>query len=95
MLIRSQDKKNLININAAAQLYVDHKTVYVDFNNDLTEGYQELGDYSSEEDAIKVLDMIQETYTDVELAKQDYEKYNYVDDFTFEMPTEKEMQELS
>ncbi len=61
MLIRSQDKKIVLNI--------DQIVIFVRDNCILCDGYvispggtNLLGEYSSEEKAIKVLDMIQEKY---------------------------------
>ena len=62
MLIRSQDKKTLVNLDNtnAIRIYegdtgftVDAWGVNIDY---------EIGEYSTEEKAIKVLDMIQEEY---------------------------------
>lgn len=67
MLIRSQDKEILANMEGpiAIEILSDgkgHATMY------WKDSYV-LGTYSSKEKAIKVLDMIQEAYTDFESAK--------------------------
>ena len=67
MLIRSQDKAFLLNFNNLTAIYMekidkDFAIVYNDFEDAYT-----LGKYSTEAKAMKVLDMIQEAYTDAEL----------------------------
>jgi len=66
MFIRSQNKKALINLGNATQIYIDDDNIVgVDFNNSLEDeygGYTDIGTYSTEEKAIKVLDRIESTY---------------------------------
>lgn len=63
MLIRSQNKKFLINLNNSFGIEIvdcnenEFKIVFSDSCNDYSAGC-----YSSEEKAIKVLDMMQEAY---------------------------------
>ena len=61
MLIRSQNKKILINMDNVTDLRIvcgsEIMACYIN------EGYQRIGKYSDEAKAIKVLDMIQDTYT--------------------------------
>lgn len=60
MLIRSQNKKCIINLNNVDTLeYRENKIVYYNGGEE-TKGT--LGTYSTEEKAIKVLDMIQKSY---------------------------------
>ena len=61
MWIRSQDKKSLVNVSAV-EIEVDTNAQVVRGFGDSTSviDYWELGEYSTEEKAIKVLDMIQE-----------------------------------
>lgn len=64
MIIRSQDKKTIVIFENIGQLYIekDYRSnikIAVDFPDGRT---CELGVYSTEEKAIKVLDMIQENY---------------------------------
>lgn len=70
MLIRSQDKERLMDY-IRASVGIDHE-VSEDKNIWISIVYSEnacglLGKYSSEEKALKVLDMIQEAYADAEL----------------------------
>lgn len=66
MLIRSQDKKSLININAVSQFYVDDdNNITADFNNSDDCGFEVVGEYSTEAKAIKVLDAIENAYVSV------------------------------
>ena len=84
MLIRSQDKKGFINMNTVSQLYVDaDNNITVDFNNSDDDGFEVIGEYSTEAKAIKVLDMIQDAY-----------KSNSIDgDFpVFQMPSDEELE---
>lgn len=63
MLIRSQDKKTLVNLESinAIRIYEENTGFSV---NALGVGVNyEIGEYSTEEKAIKVLDMIQHVYT--------------------------------
>lgn len=89
MLIRSQDKKILINFNGAysfeiMELDTDFRIVCFDAENDYS-----FASYSTKEKALKVLDMIQDAY----------EKYEYEKVFktglrlfeTFQMPEDSEV----
>lgn len=74
MLIRSQDKKKIYNFEHIRRIFVDTNMI-------LADDASILGEYSTEEKAIKVLDMIQNAYavcesvrtltsgTSIELAK--------------------------
>ena len=67
MLIRSQDKKIIVNLQSISQFYTLRGEVVADFNNaDENSGYATLGVYDNEETAIKVLDIIQENYKNLE-----------------------------
>ena len=59
MLIRTQDKKALINTEQVQIVYVAGNLVKCN----LRDCSPILGQYSTEEKALKVLDMIQETYS--------------------------------
>ena len=67
MLIRSQDKEMIINMDATNHIYV--REVYRPSGNliDISSDEMRLGYYSTKEKAIKVLDMIQEAYADAKL----------------------------
>lgn len=60
MLIRSQDKKAIVNINNVDTISIIGNVVFA-FNG-LQESRADLGTYSTEEKAIKALDMIQNAY---------------------------------
>lgn len=64
MIIRSQDKKMIINFNNIDSICIEHNVcefTVVGFNG-LEESRIKLGAYFIEEKAIKVLDMIQSAY---------------------------------
>lgn len=65
MLIRSQDKSILINMNNVSSIEVgdDRLRIFAD-NGD---AIYDIGEYSTEAKVIKVLDMIQEAYADAKL----------------------------
>lgn len=70
MLIRSQDKKSIVNINHIDTISVDEGKIK--YFNGGGESMGMLGTYSTEEKAIKVLDMIQDAYlctTEIVLSK--------------------------
>lgn len=81
MLIRSQDKKVLVNLDNATSLYISNKRVHAYYND--PENYDVVGEYSTEEKAIKALDMIQGTYS----------KYNagHLNAAVFQMPQDSEV----
>lgn len=65
MLIRSQDKRILINMNNVSSIEVGDNELRI-FAAD-GEAIYDLGSYSTKAKAMKVLDMIQEAYADAEL----------------------------
>ena len=67
MLIRSQNKKYLIEMNKIIIQALGTDVICYDTSCIADEGYMYLGKYESEAKAIKVLDMIQETYADAKL----------------------------
>ena len=71
MLIRSQDKRILINMNNVSSIEVGDNELRI-FADD-GETIYDLGSYSTKAKAMKVLDMIQEAYADEKLV--DYTKY--------------------
>lgn len=66
MLIRSQDKEQLLNIDSVKTIGICERgkcfAIFID-------SLYFIGNYSSREKIIKVLDMIQEAYADVEYTK--------------------------
>lgn len=87
MLIRSQDKRILINMNNVSSIEVGDNELRI-FADD-GEAIYDLGSYSTKAKAMKVLDMIQEAY----------ERYEYEKAFktglalfeTFQMPEDSEV----
>lgn len=69
MLIRSQDKRMIVNFDnictVSASLEKDSEDIYVEDGT----GALMVGRYSTKAKALKVLDMIQETYADFESEK--------------------------
>lgn len=64
MLIRSQDKKTFINLDITCRFSVIKNSSIIITADGIT-----MGEYSTKEKALKVLDMIQEAYMDFESAK--------------------------
>jgi hypothetical protein len=87
MLIRSQDKKSLINMDNVTDLsVVSGSEIMACYTTD--QGYQRIGKYSDESKAIKVLDMIQACYADVYTDNQTY----FIDyPKVFDMPQESDV----
>ena len=71
MLIRSHDKRILINMNNVSSIEVGDNELRI-FADD-GETIYDLGSYSNKAKAMKVLDMIQEAYADEKLV--DYTTY--------------------
>jgi hypothetical protein len=88
MLIRSQDKKQLINTDMVTRIYSDKVEGGCKVRADFQNSWEDLGKYSSEAKAIKVLDMIQDLYDD---RGRDFAWFNA--HRTFQMPTNEEMEE--
>lgn len=64
MLIRSQDKEMIVNVDAIKRIRAGEKSLY-----DVCADKMILGHYSTKAKAMKVLDMIQEAYGDSEYTK--------------------------
>lgn len=71
MLIRSQNKKCLVEINKMIILASGKMVICYDTSCIMDEVYVNLGNYSSDEKALKVLDMIQEAYCKFMSVKND------------------------
>lgn len=67
MLIRSQDKKELVQMNKILIQVSGTEVICYDISCIADEGYVRLGKYESETKVIKVLDMIQDAYADAKL----------------------------
>lgn len=99
MLIRSQDKEILINMNNVSQLYTVGFCITADFADNRDSGFRDMGNYSSEEKAIKVLDMIQAAYESscycdhaFDSAAQVQRPYIFVRNEVFQMPKDDEVE---
>jgi len=57
MLIRSQDRKKIYNTDTMSSIWINRNCIYISACGDDTDL---LGSYSTEEKALKVLDMIEE-----------------------------------
>ena len=68
MLIRSQDKELLVNFNVSAGIEIEERNTKTVVTSYITGCSYLLGEYSTKEKALKVLDMIQEAYADAELV---------------------------
>lgn len=67
MLIRSQNKEILVNFNVSAGIEIAEGTTKTVVTSYITGCSYLLGEYSTREKAVKVLDMIQEAYADAKL----------------------------
>lgn len=98
MLIRSQDKKNLTNFEQLTDLAVMKLengfriNAYYAFSVGDDYAVMGIGEYSTEEKALKVLDMIEQAYCkSFEEQKQNYFGHRY--DLIFHMPKDEEVEE--
>ena len=66
MLIRSQGKMGIVNLDCVEAVGIEKDNTIRAYGNDRV---YELGEYSTEEKAIKVLDMIQSAYAKCESVK--------------------------
>ena len=62
MLIRSQNKELLVNFNVSAGIEIEERNAKTVVTSYITGCSYLLGEYSTKEKALKVLDMIQEAY---------------------------------
>ena len=69
MLIRSQDKEILVNFNVSAGIEIAEGTTKTVVTSYITGCSYLLGEYSTREKAMKVLDMIQGAYANFEASK--------------------------
>ena len=95
MLIRSQDKKSLFNMDVMANLQINKKfgdsratyRVVIYFTED---DIATIGEYSTEEKTIKVLDMIVDNYINLTAYKAN-DPYRKGCDSVFQIPQESEV----
>ena len=67
MLIRSQNKELLVNFNVSAGIEIEEGTTKTVVTSYITGCSYLLGEYSTKEKALKVLDMIQEAYSEYQI----------------------------
>lgn len=72
MLIRSQNKEVLTNLNALAGIEIAEGPVKTVITSYITGCSYLLGEYSNKQKAVKVLDMLQETYAEHEILLQTF-----------------------
>ena len=104
MLIRSQDKESIVNFSNVISIDIigftktkdgyfqeyDNADVWkITYSADGTMLY--LGEYTTKEKAIKVLDMIEDRYNNLETAKVET-KLKYWIPFIFQMPQDSEVE---
>ncbi len=98
MIIRSQDKNKITNFNQISDLVVSKKDIVNGYDilvcytyfAESDCGFSVIATYSTEEKAIKVLDMIQDTYRkSFEEEQQNYVGHRY--NVTFQMPQDSEV----
>lgn len=68
MLIRSQDKEVLVNFDTSAGIEIAEGTTKTVVTSYITGCSYLLGEYSTKAKAMKVLDMIQETYAEYKIT---------------------------
>ena len=89
MLIRSQNKKNLTNLSQVTNIAIitrDSRFKIVVYYP-IEDGYDYIGEYSTEAKAIKVLDIIQSLYDD-----KDRDPMWYGSSRVFQMPSDEEVE---
>ena len=69
MLIRSQNKKVLTNLNALAGIEIAEGPVKTVITSYITGCSYLLGEYSNKQKAVKVLDMLQKAYAEYEMLR--------------------------
>lgn len=92
MIIRSQDKKTIVNFSNVTNICCgkdNAKCIYADF---ACGEYEVLGEYSTEEKAIKVLDMICEEYKKYTSAKGMSTYFAFIPPKVFQMPSDEEVE---
>ena len=97
MIIRSQDKGKITNFNLVTDLVISKSKnnrweIIACYSYFATSdcGYAPIGEYSTGEKAIKVLDMIQSAYNAIETMKID--KGAWRDNHYFQMPSDEEVE---
>lgn len=94
MLIRSQDKTCLTNMAQVTDIYCDEsiKGTMQNITAELANGFTtNLGTYSTEQKAIKVLDMIEDAYKSCNHSSMMW-NYAFVENKVFQMPQDEEVE---
>lgn len=91
MLIRSQNKELLVNFNVSAGIEIEERNAKTVVTSYITGCSYLLGEYSTKEKALKVLDMIQEAYERYEYEKVFKTGITFFE--TFQMPEDSEVKE--
>lgn len=102
MIIRSQDKKVIVNLDNIDSICIEHKIGEVDVvcYNGFEDTRMGIGAYSTEEKAIKVLDMIQQEYgkhlygQGGQMATADIyiQPFAFIPPKVFQMPSDEEVE---
>lgn len=96
MLIRSRDKKNIYNFDNITEIGIEtigDKGTFI-----FGDTHHKLGAYSTPEKAIKVLDMIQETYLEASYRRKMFGENLYAKEecaprnVVFQMPADEEVE---
>ena len=90
MIIVNQDRDKIINFDNLTQVYItqdEEETAYFIRFETVDSLYDDLGEYKTEERAKEVLQEIINSYLDCN-EENIYEKFAYVKNKVFEMPTE-------
>ena len=90
MLIRSQNKELLVNFNVSSGIEIEERNTKTVVTSYITGCSYLLGEYSTKEKALKVLDMIQEAYESYEYEKVFKTGLTLFE--TFQMPADSEVE---
>lgn len=88
MIIRSQDKTKIINFNTTCEIYKQGFEIWLNTYN----GISKIGTYSTEEKAIKVLDMICEHATELHFSTIVPDGCGEIYGNVFQMPSDEEVE---
>ena len=88
MLIRSQNKALLVNLDNVASICANNGNIIVDYVN---RDHDSIAKYSTEEKALKVLDMIEAAVTRIWDCENKFVSVKGTDSLIFEMPPESEV----
>lgn len=93
LLIRSQDKTNIANFNTCCCIGISHFKNSFQVNYQTSEGVFFLGEYSTKEKALKVLDMVEKEYLKYARIESGYGVQGVFEiPKVFKMPADNEVQ---